>query len=273
MEIRPLLRPAHGNPIRARLDVLIGSVGLAHFTSELFKVLQGAVACEHLSAFVSGCKGARLVLAESADKDGLAREAGETLATRFWEADPVAEALRTLSGQAFIMRLDGEDLAACTFRRHCYRSAEAWRRCGTRMIGRLSMIQRTERGAVVINLHRTDAQGPFTERDLTVCAGASDVLSSLVARHGRGVYVDPLEAYRAHVHAVMIACPDLPRREAEISAGIVLGLSSEGMGLILAISENTVRTYRKRLYSRLRISSQNELMRIVLPHLAVSADA
>ena len=44
----------------------------------------------------------------------------------------------------------------------------------------------------------------------------------------------------------------------------MLGMTSEAIGLKLGISVNTVLTYRKRAYGRLRISCQNELMRLVL---------
>jgi DNA-binding CsgD family transcriptional regulator len=50
-------------------------------------------------------------------------------------------------------------------------------------------------------------------------------------------------------------------------------MSSEGIGLDMGISINTVRTYRKRAYARLGICSQNELMRLVLPHLPTGAQA
>jgi DNA-binding CsgD family transcriptional regulator len=62
--------------------------------------------------------------------------------------------------------------------------------------------------------------------------------------------------------------PLLTAREAEVCACIVHGMSSEGIALELGISVNTVRTFRKRAYSRLNICSQNELMKVVLAGLA-----
>jgi DNA-binding CsgD family transcriptional regulator len=51
----------------------------------------------------------------------------------------------------------------------------------------------------------------------------------------------------------------LTPREAEVCAGIVLGYTVLGMSLNMRISVNTVATHRKRAYTKLRISSQNEL--------------
>ncbi|WP_189622426.1 helix-turn-helix transcriptional regulator [Novosphingobium colocasiae] len=51
----------------------------------------------------------------------------------------------------------------------------------------------------------------------------------------------------------------LSHREAEICAGIIMGYSTEAIGLNCMISVNTVATHRKRAYAKLGISSQNEL--------------
>jgi LuxR family transcriptional regulator, activator of tox operons len=58
--------------------------------------------------------------------------------------------------------------------------------------------------------------------------------------------------------------PSLPPREAEVCGAIASGMTSEAIALTLGISVNTVLTYRKRAYMRLGVSSQNELMRLVL---------
>ena len=56
----------------------------------------------------------------------------------------------------------------------------------------------------------------------------------------------------------------LPRRELQVCTLIASGTSSEGIALELGVSLNTVLTYRKRAYVRLGISSQNELLRLLL---------
>jgi DNA-binding CsgD family transcriptional regulator len=52
----------------------------------------------------------------------------------------------------------------------------------------------------------------------------------------------------------------LPRREAEVCARILYGMSSVGIALDLSVSEETVKTYRKRAYQRLNIGSERELL-------------
>lgn len=58
----------------------------------------------------------------------------------------------------------------------------------------------------------------------------------------------------------IVATGVLPRREAEVSARILYGLSSVGIALDLSVSEETVKTYRKRAYQRLAIGSERELL-------------
>lgn len=56
---------------------------------------------------------------------------------------------------------------------------------------------------------------------------------------------------------------NLTHREAEICAYITQGYSSVAINLILNISINTIATHRKRAYSKLQISSQRELFRLI----------
>jgi DNA-binding CsgD family transcriptional regulator len=60
----------------------------------------------------------------------------------------------------------------------------------------------------------------------------------------------------------------LTARERDVCANILLGFSSEAIACELAISLNSVLTYRRRAYQRLGITSQNELFSIVMTQLA-----
>ena len=59
--------------------------------------------------------------------------------------------------------------------------------------------------------------------------------------------------------AFLEGAPTVSPREAEVCAHIVLGYSTEAIGLNLGISVNTVATHRKRAYQKLGVCSQNEL--------------
>ncbi len=64
----------------------------------------------------------------------------------------------------------------------------------------------------------------------------------------------------AEIESCIEATSELPRREAEVCARILYGLSSVGISLDLSVTEETVKTYRKRAYQRLVIGSERELL-------------
>ena len=72
-----------------------------------------------------------------------------------------------------------------------------------------------------------------------------------------------LDGYRigpAEIESCLVVTSVLPRREVEVTARILYGPSSIGIALDLGVSEETVKTYRKRAYHRLGIGSERELL-------------
>jgi DNA-binding CsgD family transcriptional regulator len=49
-------------------------------------------------------------------------------------------------------------------------------------------------------------------------------------------------------------------REIEVCARIIYGLSTLGIAVDLCLSEETVRTYRKRAYQRLALGTERQLL-------------
>src|SRR5690606_4359226 len=92
----------------------------------------------------------------------------------------------------------------------------------------------------------------------------ADLLLSLLEKHD-SLTRPPLECndFRGYRKRVEQVAPCLSEREAEVCAGIALGMNSEGIGLTLGIKLSTVQTHRKRAYARLGISSQNELLKLL----------
>jgi DNA-binding CsgD family transcriptional regulator len=58
--------------------------------------------------------------------------------------------------------------------------------------------------------------------------------------------------------------PMLSSREAAVCARIVTGYSNEAIALDLDLSFHSVRTYRRRAYAKLQVTSQNELFALIL---------
>ncbi len=96
-------------------------------------------------------------------------------------------------------------------------------------------------------------------------ANTSDTLLSAMAKHanfltGRadlGTALDDL----ARIAQCVAARSELPRREVQVCARVLHGMSTLGIALDIGVGEESVMTYRKRAYQRLQIGTERELLR------------
>jgi DNA-binding CsgD family transcriptional regulator len=112
-----------------------------------------------------------------------------------------------------------------------------------------------------VTLYRQRERGGFGAREIDGAASLAELLA-LLHKHDH-LAQRPCNTFSSHVDAIERTAPALPRRAAEVCAGIALGMTSEAIGLRLGIKINTVRTHRKRAYAHLRISSQNEIVKLI----------
>ncbi|QNP47625.1 LuxR C-terminal-related transcriptional regulator [Diaphorobacter aerolatus] len=82
-----------------------------------------------------------------------------------------------------------------------------------------------------------------------------------VTPHASAHFPNPAEALRSLdvVETCLTAMTDLPRREMEVCARVLLCQTALGISLSLEISEESVKTYRARAYRRLEIGGIREL--------------
>jgi len=117
----------------------------------------------------------------------------------------------------------------------------------------------------VLHIQRPDSISPLSRGEYNRLRSAAQLLFSALVKHdeissARSNTSSPLTSHEEVVEQIAIAGTDLTQREIEVCAGILLGITSLGIALKLQIGEQTVLTYRKRLYQRLGISTQRELM-------------
>ena len=245
---------------------LIEKVGVEAFSPYLFRLANEALGCVHMSAFAIGhanCK--TLVLAENVGASRIARQLGLRYIEQYWAKDPVNTAGSNEGPGLRLCEMNAQDIFDSDYRDHCYTSVQL----GTR----LSVCETRFDGTVRINFYR---QQPFSDQEKDVIVASLGVLMPLVRRHA----VDdeaPVTAAEFEDRLKRVA-PELTARERQVCSLIALGVTSEGIGLELGISLNTVLTYRKRAYTRLNIVSQNQLLRLVCgrdregPHSRLSGD-
>ena len=92
---------------------------------------------------------------------------------------------------------------------------------------------------------------------------AAPATVELIAKHSLAPtqFPNPADAMRSleAVESCLTAMTDLPRREMEVCARVVLCQTALGISLSLEISEESVKTYRARAYRRLGIGGIREL--------------
>jgi DNA-binding NarL/FixJ family response regulator len=71
--------------------------------------------------------------------------------------------------------------------------------------------------------------------------------------------------------AILAGLHDLPHREAELAVALADGLSISEAAQAMGLTVETARNYSKRLYSKLEVSGQAQLVRLVHQSSAVLA--
>jgi DNA-binding CsgD family transcriptional regulator len=120
-------------------------------------------------------------------------------------------------------------------------------------------------GFNILSVLRSARLGPFLPDDVSRLEGFADLLMSIIEKHDEvaGGYPSVTAALTSmpEVERCIADAPEtLPRREIEVCARILFGLSSTGIAADLGIGEQSVATYRKRAYQRLGITSRRDLM-------------
>jgi DNA-binding CsgD family transcriptional regulator len=111
----------------------------------------------------------------------------------------------------------------------------------------------------------------FTGRQIAACQRLAPIVVALAVRHWAGIV--PRAGVAGDVAARLIASAHvvhsirLSPRQAEVALLILRGHSTVSIALRLNVAAQTVKVFRKQLYSRCLISSQAELFALMLPLL------
>jgi DNA-binding CsgD family transcriptional regulator len=115
-----------------------------------------------------------------------------------------------------------------------------------------------------LRILRSAQRESLSEQQIDYLRLIAHLLISFVARHvdlfERKPNLTPALTSLEEIQSCVSGATDLSRRESEVCARILYGLSSCGIALDLGIGKESVMTYRKRAYQRLGIGSQRELL-------------
>ena len=252
MQVHPFSQMAvHPIDTRIMIGPLIEAVGTNQFPKLLFDSIQDNVECIHLNAFASDEGSRAIVLAENQGSARTAYDVGQRYLSKYWKLDPINDLGDDRPVEAFLFEMTPSDIGYSDYRSDCYTT--------TRIGARLSISETRQSKTLRLNFYSARS---FATHELDYIKEHASVLMPLVWRHGKDCFksVEPDNELEVRLRQV---APDLTHRENQVCALIALGVTSEGIAIRLSMGLNTVLTYRKRAYKRLRISSQNELFRLI----------
>jgi len=239
------------------LAQLVDSIGHDGFGRALAGYLHRLCGADHFAAFRLGHGRLAELAAGCIDTEHLARDRVESYVNQgLWKNDPaMSEAQRRADDPApALIRVDFSDRCYIDLRPRVYPHVR----------DRVLLCGRSAAGMFGLSVLRAEMNTPFAAGAIEHLGRSAAMLVSVLGKHaevcdGRPNVAGALTVL-VDVENCVVAMSELPRREAEVCARILYGLSSVGIALDLGVSEETVKTYRKRAYHRLAIGSERELL-------------
>jgi DNA-binding CsgD family transcriptional regulator len=240
----------------ADLCDVVGSIGSERFGASLIAYLYAVCGADHCVAYEFCLDTPPSAFAVcSLDGSALAEERMQAYASRYWRRDPVVSRLHGFGerGWPTLIRTDMEQLPS-DFRRALYPEIR----------DRMILIGGNRHATCLLSIVRSDAMQPLTDGGLERLYDSGGLLASALARHAELMLHRPGldQAVRTLplIESIIVTAGVLPRREAQVCARALYGMSTEGAAADLGIGVESVKTYRKRAYQRLDIGSERELL-------------
>lgn len=242
---------------QAALARLVGAIGSDAFGPALAGYLHGLCGADHCAAFHLQGDALTELAASCVQPERTARELVDRYVGQgWWRHDPAMGAAQRCLAAATptVIHVDFADRGYVDLRPRVYPDVS----------DRLLLCGRAAGHAFGLSVLRQQPHGAFPGGAIETLADSAELLVALLGRHAQRGRPAPDAAFalraRDAIETCIAASGCLPRREAEVCARILHGLSSAGIALDLQVSEETVKTYRKRAYRRLEIGSERELL-------------
>lgn len=241
---------------QAALARLVDALGSEDFGPALAAYLHGLCGADHFAAFDLRAGDLRELAACCVQPERTARDRVASYVGGWWRRDPAMdEAQRRLGDHGTsIIHVDVQHGDYSDIRPSVY----------PQVSDRLLVCGRTSGSCFGLSVLRQLPRERFATEAVHSLAAEAGLLVALLAKHARlrRQHVPAADALRRlpDIEHCIAACGGLPQREAQVCARILYGLSSTGIALDLQVSEETVKTYRKRAYRRLAIGSERELL-------------
>lgn len=261
----------------AALTEATRAIGQPDFVDRLMALLNGVLPVDQCAVFTFSPDGrADHLFTKSKMPDAQAAALARDYVGGLFRDDPNLPLLENVRPNAApaLLPFPMEDQFNRYYRKHFFEE--------TNLVDKASMVAADERGVVYCNFYRMGDSGRYTAADWQKLSLVLPLMTSLIAAHHRALpeVAAPAAAGRGKaawsvVHSVIgRAAPPFDKltpREREVCARVLLGYTTEAIGLDLNIAVTSVATYRKRAYAKLGIATQNELFSICLASIKATA--
>ncbi|KAA0592346.1 DNA-binding CsgD family transcriptional regulator [Azospirillum lipoferum] len=242
----------------------VSALGTPGFPAALEAALQGLVTHQMMNGFHYSPDGRAFDLHN--DRPGTDRRiiVDQYLAGTY-VLDPFYDASRHPDGPPFIVmrKLAPDDFEQSEYFRLHY--------AATRIVDEVGFRLTLDAGHVgILSLCRVGEAARFSIDELARLEAAASLVRALGERHWHGLPNAAAEPAKAGTPR-RIEHPLLTNRELEVVTLILKGHSTQSIAAVLSLSPDTVKVHRRRIYAKLRISSQGELFRTFLTDPLISA--
>lgn len=246
---------------------LIASLGEEDFLAQTLAFINSRLVADHLSLFeFDPALVPRLVGAASRTSAKTAILAGRIYErAMFYRFDPSSERVRTGEGTDHVVLLT---LSESEIRDRSYRSS-IYGRFG--IIERVSLIRRVQGRWLLLNVYRDRGSGTFEPSALTTLADLAALLMACSGKHiamtskraARSGGMDAVASFESMLQSLNAG---LTRRELEVCAHALAGITVAGIAATLGVKDSTVATLRRRAYSKLGVGSLSALFARCVAH-------
>jgi|GEM_PF-1029892 len=253
----PAIAPWDGESSGAQIAAeLIPAIGRSEFPERVLGVLRKLGGCDYGSAFLWDAHGGpRLVFAAGTHPaiSGFALSASRAYERTYWRVDTgIRRCMTRVRGGVALLRMTPAEIRDPDYRHHCYERGGICERL---------MLLDAASPIITVSGYRTVLRGPSTPQVVRSLQQAAPTLIAAVRRHSELLEHQSPSGCSLSRHELLERARawGLSAREAEVVAGLATGQSQSEIARCAGIALNSVVTYRRRAYQKLRVSNRREL--------------
>ena len=249
--------------LQRQIGKMISSLGGGGFESELLTTLNKLFRVDMYAVFpVDRDERLRGIMASSRPTTDLARDLACRFFSKYWQGDFAILGARksSLGGGPRHWRTPWNDIPSEEVKQDLY--------CRVGIMEKMSTRLSLSSGRIIWSVYRRDEF--FSQDEFDLFRETSDVISAAIAKHLQLAELSlPIECSgyvgRSNLlSSIERRAPRLSGREWEVCEGIARGKTTNTIAHELGIKFTSVLTYKKRIYEKLGVSTQRELLAVML---------